>query len=383
MFFYIDESGHTGTNLFDANQPILYYGVLSSKTNVDLLSKKHITSLRQRLGVNRLHANELGNTGLTSLVPDLISLQKKFQLRVDVYRVDKRDHALICFFDQVFDQGINPSVPWSSYWTPLRYVLLLKLSALFDEENLERAWRARIELNHERAEKTLISICSKIRSRVQDLPDERSRKIIYDALLWAETHPKEMYYNARSREEIKMISPNLIGFQMVLHGVGSRIIDHKAKLATVIVDRQTQFNKAQTTLGQYYANARKAQKHRGPIDFGTGLPSYDYRGMPPTPIEISSSFDSIGLELVDIYLWIFRRYMENKELSPELLLLFDSQANYGRAKEVSIHALAERWTRWFDNLPEYSGLTEEKKIKVTEMLESQERQRRKNIDEAE
>jgi len=30
MFFYVDESGHTGTNLFDPNQPVLYYGVLSS-----------------------------------------------------------------------------------------------------------------------------------------------------------------------------------------------------------------------------------------------------------------------------------------------------------------------------------------------------------------
>jgi len=383
MFFYIDESGHTGTNLFDANQPILYYGVLSSKTNIDLLSRKHISSLRQRLGVNRLHANELGNAGLTSLVSDLISLQKRFHLRVDVYRVIKRDYALICFFDQVFDQGINPAVPWSSYWTPLRYVLLLKLSALFDEKNLIRAWNARIELNAEKAEKVLVSICSEIRSLVHYLPDERSRQIISDALFWAQTHPKKIGYNTSSKEEIKMIAPNLIGFQLVLHGIGSRIINHRVRLAKVIVDRQTQFNKAQTTLGQYYANASKNQKNKRPIDIGTGLPSYDYRGIPQTPIEILSSFDSIGLELVDIYLWIFRRYMENKELSPELLLFFDSQANHGRANEVSINALVERWTPWFENKPGYSKFTDKQKSEYKEWLEFQETQRQKNINEAE
>ena len=37
MFFHIDESGNTGNNLFDANQPVLSYGVLSCRTNVDVL----------------------------------------------------------------------------------------------------------------------------------------------------------------------------------------------------------------------------------------------------------------------------------------------------------------------------------------------------------
>lgn len=31
MFFYIDESGHTGKNLFDPLQVNLYYGLISSK----------------------------------------------------------------------------------------------------------------------------------------------------------------------------------------------------------------------------------------------------------------------------------------------------------------------------------------------------------------
>jgi hypothetical protein len=35
MYFYVDESGQTGLNLFDENQPYLYYGVLSSKTNLE------------------------------------------------------------------------------------------------------------------------------------------------------------------------------------------------------------------------------------------------------------------------------------------------------------------------------------------------------------
>ncbi len=35
MYFYIDESGNSGNNLFDRSQPVLSYGVLSSEVNVD------------------------------------------------------------------------------------------------------------------------------------------------------------------------------------------------------------------------------------------------------------------------------------------------------------------------------------------------------------
>ena len=66
MYFYVDESGQTGLELFDENQPFLYYGVLSSKVNLDLLTLPKIKSLRQKLGVDRLHAAELGNGRLVT-----------------------------------------------------------------------------------------------------------------------------------------------------------------------------------------------------------------------------------------------------------------------------------------------------------------------------
>jgi hypothetical protein len=148
MFFFVDESGHTGTNLFDEYQPLLYYGVLSAKTNLDLLVAPYVKAARKKVGhVERLHAAELGLSGLVAIADDLVKIQRKYQPRFDIYRVAKPDHALSCFFDQVFDQGMNPAVTWTGYWTPMRYVLLLKIAYLFDEETLKLAWAARIETN--------------------------------------------------------------------------------------------------------------------------------------------------------------------------------------------------------------------------------------------
>ncbi|MFY2508846.1 hypothetical protein ACN3E9_11290 [Vibrio pectenicida] len=133
MYFYVDESVQTGLELFDEQQPFLYYGVLSSKLNLDVLALDTVKKLRTRLQVERLHAAELGNGRLIEIVKDLEKIQKKYDIKFDCYRIAKADHAIIAFFDQVFDQGVNPAITWIGYWTPLRYVLLLKVAYLFGD----------------------------------------------------------------------------------------------------------------------------------------------------------------------------------------------------------------------------------------------------------
>ena len=73
MFLYVDESGHTGSELFDANQPILYYGVTSSDVNLDVLAEERLVPLRKRLGVDRLHAAQLGVGRLVTIADELVS----------------------------------------------------------------------------------------------------------------------------------------------------------------------------------------------------------------------------------------------------------------------------------------------------------------------
>ena len=307
MFFYVDESGHTGPNLFDPDQPVLYYGVLSSKVNVDVLAFERLQRLRTRCGVKRLHATELGNGGLAAIADDLSQLQSQLDLRFYLYRVNKPDHSIITFFDQVFDQGLNPAVTWTGYWTPLRYVLLLKLATLFDEPLARIAWEARLDLDDAKSNATLVAVCSELRTRVHHLPDARSRQLISDALSWAERNPAEILYNTKTKRDRLSVMPNIIGFQSVMLGIASRLIKVQRQASRVIVDQQSQFNKAQRTLAEFYASARAIQFASGP-----GLPTVSFKGIPTVPIEFSSGSTSAGLELVDIYLWAFKRAMEGK-----------------------------------------------------------------------
>lgn len=139
------------------------------------------------------------------IVADILLIHKKYGLTFDFYRVAKTDHALISFFDQVFDQGVNPAVPWHAFWTPLRYIVLLKLKYLFDDVTLRKSWDARVELDAEKAEVQLVEVCEAIKERVQYLPDARSRQLINDALQWAQDQPNKIHYNVSSKKDIKAV----------------------------------------------------------------------------------------------------------------------------------------------------------------------------------
>jgi hypothetical protein len=367
MYFYVDESGHTGSMLFDAAQPTLYYGVLSSDLNLDVLAEATLAMLRKRLDVTRLHASELGNAKLSLIADDLLAMQKTYKLRFDFYSVRKPDHAIISFFDQVFDSAVNKAVAWSHYWTPMRYMTLLKLAYLFDEDIAKAAWAARIDSNKIRAEAGLIDVCKKLLLRIGNLQDIRSRQIIKDALEWAAENPGELSYNCEDKNQVKQISPNIVGFQFVMHGIAKRIKLRKRQAFSIIVDRQTEFNQAQKTLAQFFSDTSGLRAKSGP-----GMPEVNFSSMPKTLIKFVAGTCSAGLELVDIYLWLFKRISEKRDVAAELIPLFRSQLNTGRTDEVSLEAISNRWTHWFDNLPELDELTPEQLLNARKILAIQE-----------
>lgn len=178
MYFYVDESGHTGANLFDLNQPIFYYGVLVVRQDLMLAAEDAVKPIRRKLGVERLHANHLGQGRLVEVAAELRQLQEQLSLEFDVYRVNKSDHTVIQFFDQVFDSGMNSAVSWASYWAVRRYLILMDLALMFDDP-LRRAVRAaRLELNPERAAEKLSAVCRQLLKRIGRIRHEGTRRII-------------------------------------------------------------------------------------------------------------------------------------------------------------------------------------------------------------
>ncbi|MCU6499879.1 DUF3800 domain-containing protein [Rugamonas sp. A1-17] len=374
MFFYVDEGGNTGLNLFDASQPILYYGVISSAVDLDTASEAALQKMRAKLGVPRIHAKELGNDRLSLVAAEFVELQKKLGFTFDFYKVVKADHAVMAFFDQVFDSGMNEAVRWANYWTPLRFGLLLNLGMLFDLELAEKAWKSRIEGNDEVAQALLVEVCQTLIVRLPDLPDKGARSRLHDALKWAIKHPDALSYNAstkglRKREKkapAQQISPNIIGFQFVMQGIATRLLETKREASRIVVDQQGEFNTAQKTLADFY-------KELSGIEFPNApeMPKIDFEGMPSTPIEFLAGDDSAGLELVDVMLWIHRRVIEEKPVSPELMKIVEANSNLGVTDEISLNGIWNRWKGFLTQPVDLSDLSPEQLAAATAIREAE------------
>ena len=113
------------------------------------------------------------------------------------------------------------------------------------------------------------------------------------------------------------------------------------------MDQQSQFNTTQRELSQFYYQIREQ-----PWALGPGLPIMDMKNMPAKPLVFQSGTRSAGLELVDIYLWIFKRFMEGKELTRPLTRLVYTNQNTARTDSVSLQSVAKRFKEFFEKLPE-------------------------------
>ncbi len=364
MYYYVDESGNTGLNIFDPAQPKLFYGVLCCSKNLDIIAAPLLSELRAEVGERRIHANHLGVGKLTKIAERITRFSKQHDVRFSLLRITKRDHAIITFFDQVFDSHLNDALGWQHYNTPLRYPLLMKMSHLFDEQIARDAWGARCEQNPQRCAERLKAVCTTLLSRTGRLPDQRSQELISGALRWTISNPEKVHFGQTNRDSVLQISPNLVGFQQVLITIAKQSSRRKRAVRRIVVDRQNQFNGAQAELADIYERMRIIG-HTS--DHGPGMPKLDYSQMPAVPPTFLPGDESPGLELVDVTLWTVKKMEERKAVSPELRALALTQLRRGYTDEVSLEAINERW-RFLLDMPE-GPISEEVKLFIQQQEE--------------
>lgn len=366
MFFHIDESGNTGNNLFDSNQPVLSYGLLSSTRNVDVLGAEIHSNMLKELGVTDIHANQLGVDKLTKVSKYLYELQIKMKFDFDYYFIEKKSYAIVLFFDAVFDAGINEAVRWDHYWTPMRFLLIHKLSFLFDDKALKESWHLCTHKRIETQKDNIVQLLNKLLIRVeQAIPDPRSKEIISDALRYGIANPLKLDFGST---DSKSISPNAVGFQFITTAMARHLRKKRRKNASsIIVDRQHEFNDSQISTHSIQNRLAEGLKTATNQEKNTYLMHPLYVNFSPdeilktnTPNKelcIKNSQNSIGLQIVDVYLWIINRYLNKKPLSAELQAIASTFAHRSIIDGISMEGMAERWNNFEKRLPAYADIT--------------------------
>ena len=83
------------------------------------------------------------------------------------------------------------------------------------------------------------------------------------------------------------------------------------------------------------------------VDRSTAL----YEGTPKRLATVRSSEHSIGLQIVDVYLWIVNRMQSEKSVPRELRALASTFLRRAHSDGISLDGMRERWATFENRLP--------------------------------
>lgn len=375
MFAYIDEAGHTGPNLFDAAQPIFYYGALSCKVDLDIVYGDRMRRLAASLGTVSLHGNELGAEKIEAILPEIQKILRASDARFDLSKVNKIDLAVTKLFDTVFDPGENVAVPWQAYnMVAFRNILLLKLAHVLNEGLLKAFWGSLLDRKEAHSRAALVATLEDIKKRLAGISDARSREILSDGLSWAIDNPEVLEYHSSSQAHLKWHMPNAVAFPDMLRAIHTKSKQWCRPVRLIKVDQQSQFNVTQRALYEMHRNAAP-----GKATFPIGIEPAELRLVPESCLVVCASKDSPGIQLVDLLLWIVRQLDKGQPPGPRSIQLFREIGHRTRVFELSLRHISD-WTEAAWKKINSAEIPDEQLQKGVELLAQSEQRRRAAMD---
>ena len=105
LYAYFDESGNTGYRIDDTTQPTFYECAVISSFDLNMGELCELDDIKNKLGLNRLHAAEIGMEKIESFIPIISQLALRHNLTFFISKIDKFHFAKLKLFDLIFDNG--------------------------------------------------------------------------------------------------------------------------------------------------------------------------------------------------------------------------------------------------------------------------------------
>ena len=312
MYAYADESGHTGSNLLDPDQPVYYSVAVMSLEDIDQKYGKSFNEYANQHDFGHLHAAEMGIHRLKDFLPKLTKWIKRDTIRFFVGSIEKRWYILCKLFDFLFDPVENRGAHAQVYNIyPLRHLMLVNLSILITEDDLADAWEAIHGSNVSKSKELLLTVLQRLRERLKTHPDARSRDIIGDTLEWAEKYPEELETSFKRKRLLLAHYPNVVMFTPLMLAVEKQSEYWKSPVKRNTHDRQSQFQSSWRDLHKTLGEA--SDKPFGLI----GGPEFKLRAAPGSSFVVGDSATSAGIQFADLVLWLMQRKAAGDNLCSE------------------------------------------------------------------
>lgn len=300
LIAYTDESGNTGNHLFDKSQPVFWTGTLLSTCDLDNDLKHIFERWCDELIVSELHGNELGLNRIENIAEELQNLILEYNLKFIFSLVEKQHVATMKFVDAIIDSGLNKAVSPIHYnLRPLRLPLAYIIDLNFSPRNREQFWDAY-------AKKDVDSFCqiiSRVRWNILNKTyDPRAKELLIEAMDWALDNPKVLFDFKRAGLD----SPNMVAFSLLLYNLNLIVRNSGQRVKTFIHDEQNEFAKYIRIMFAHFKDTTFSLDPFGSIIDLEEIDIYD------CDVDFIASNETVGLQLVDIVMWLIKRFIEGK-----------------------------------------------------------------------
>lgn len=301
-FAYADESGNSGLRLFGDKQDTFWTCTLIAFSDLDT---KYATFHRELVafsGKDELHGNELGFGRIEKIAGRLAAFIREKKFRFSFVRVHKPYLAATKMFDLTFDAGVNPAVPPHTYAVrQLRLLNLLHFSQLLTTDDLNEFW----SLFEAQSASRFAKLLADVRNRVKDTPyDKRSIQILTESLDWGSQHPEEVLDPFGERD-----SPNFVAFTALFDNLHSFHKQTGHTIGSFVHDEQDQF--VPKFIEAFNLISKFHSDESGPLSIASDISSV---ATFECNLDIRSSADSFGLQIVDVCLWLAKRVLERNDV---------------------------------------------------------------------
>lgn len=336
MYAYIDESGNTGTKLFDRNQPYLYALAISSGNDFDSTNKKKLFHIKNMINCKELHANKLGLSKINIISGHLKRIIKDCGFKFFFVAVEKKYVSLVRLYDCLFDPYDNKAVPWTAYnFGILRSYLLIIFSTIINNNTIVKFWdKCMMEKNKEKSKVAFLEVCAEIWRYRHHITDARAKKIISDALDWAQKNPTEIMFAADDKNLREMGAANFVAITSLIPAICDYAHKKKKKIISITHDEQNQF---ENYFKYYHDIMRDSTPYELPSYFGFG--KNNFLPLRNSTFKVSPSESSNAIQIVDICLYLLKKEYEGEIIVGDASSLLKYIKKKGFQSEYTFRAL--------------------------------------------
>jgi hypothetical protein len=335
MYAYADETGNTGNQIFDPNQPLFITAAMMTRTNFDAIHKATVAAIVKRANVSELHANEMGTAKVEEIAGDLLKLVKAAQARFFLSRLEKRYLGATKVIDTYFDSGENLAVPWQAYSIRhMRLLLAFKVATyVLTDDIAQTVWDCLTAKKEGTSVRLFLEGARAMLGRAHNLPDARSQQIVTEAMQWAIENPENFSIHTKNKALRFSHSPNYVAFTALVIGIDEASKTWKSPVREIVHDRQMELESMFRFHHQIVTNASDEVFH------WPGEAPISMRRVPGSALRIPKDEPSPGLQVIDVILWLFKRALANQDLGPEGGRLLQQVFRRGRQNDLSFQGV--------------------------------------------